>query len=82
MALVDYETDGPLAVLTLSNAPASTYSYELNRELEVGLIERACRTGAEVGLERELRQRLFTSEDAAGGIAAFNEKRSPTFKGA
>ena len=34
MALVEYSTDGPVAVLTLNNPPANTYSYELNRELD------------------------------------------------
>lgn len=53
----------------------------------VGHIKRAVLSGMEVGfgealsLERELQQRLFTSEDAAEGIRAYNEKRSPHFQG-
>jgi enoyl-CoA hydratase/carnithine racemase len=53
----------------------------------VGLIKRACQTGAELplqdalALERELQQQLFTSEDAKEGINAYNEKRTPKFKG-
>jgi enoyl-CoA hydratase len=53
----------------------------------VGLIKRACQTGAEVAiadglaLERELQQRLFESEDAKEGLAAYNQKRSPEFSG-
>jgi len=53
----------------------------------VGLIKRACQTGAEVSLdaglalERELQQQLFQSDDAKEGIAAFNEKRTPSFRG-
>lgn len=53
----------------------------------VGHIKRAVLSGMEVGfhegiaLERELQQRLFTSEDAAEGIRAYNEKRRPNFTG-
>ena len=53
----------------------------------VGLIKRACQSGAEVGLEsglaleRELQQRLFTGEDAREGLAAHIERRAPEFKG-
>jgi enoyl-CoA hydratase len=53
----------------------------------VGHIKRAVISGVEMGLseglalERELQQRLFTSEDAAEGIRAYNEKRKPQFLG-
>ncbi|EDM74243.1 enoyl-CoA hydratase [Plesiocystis pacifica SIR-1] len=53
----------------------------------VGLIKRACQTGAEIAiadglaLERELQQRLFEGEDAREGLAAYNEKREPEFTG-
>lgn len=53
----------------------------------VGLIKRACQTGAEVGLgdglalERELQQRLFEGDDAREGIAAYLDKRAPSFTG-
>ena len=53
----------------------------------VGLMKRAVVTGSEVGfaeglgLERELQQLLFTSEDAKEGLQAYVEKRPPQFKG-
>jgi enoyl-CoA hydratase len=53
----------------------------------VGRIKRAVVTGSEIGfgealgLERELQQLLFTSEDAKEGLKAYTEKRQPEFKG-
>jgi enoyl-CoA hydratase len=53
----------------------------------VGLMKRAVLTGSEVGLaeglglERELQQLLFNSEDAKEGLQAYVEKRRPQFKG-
>ncbi len=55
--------------------------------LAVGRIKRAVVTGSELpfaealGLERELQQLLFTSEDAKEGLKAFAEKRAAQFKG-
>jgi enoyl-CoA hydratase len=53
----------------------------------VGLIKRAVQAGTDLplesglALERELQQRLFTGPDAKEGIAAFREKRTPSFGG-
>ncbi|MFN2510282.1 MAG: enoyl-CoA hydratase/isomerase family protein [Pyrinomonadaceae bacterium] len=53
----------------------------------VGLIKRSVQAGAEIpfesalGLERELQQQLFQSEDAKEGIDAYVSKRKPQFKG-
>lgn len=53
----------------------------------VGRIKRAVVTGSEVGfgealgIEREMQQLLFTSDDAKEGLKAYVEKRQPEFKG-
>jgi enoyl-CoA hydratase len=52
----------------------------------VGRIKRAVQSGLEMpfgeglALERELQQHLFQSEDAHEGLAAYVEKRTPSFK--
>jgi enoyl-CoA hydratase/carnithine racemase len=52
----------------------------------VGRIKRAVQTGLEVGfaeglgLERELQQLLFQSEDAREGLDAYVNKRQPKFR--
>jgi enoyl-CoA hydratase len=54
--------------------------------LAVGRIKRAVQSGAEMGLEqglsleRELQQQLFASHDAKEGLAAFTQKRPPSFR--
>jgi enoyl-CoA hydratase len=53
----------------------------------VGRIKRSVQSGSEVSfseslaIERELQQLLFQSEDAKEGIAAYVEKRQPSFQG-
>jgi enoyl-CoA hydratase/carnithine racemase len=56
--------------------------------MAVGHIKRAVQTGAEVpleyglALERELQAKLFHSQDAREGLAAYLEKRNAAFRGA
>ena len=51
----------------------------------VGRLKRAVQSGSEIAfsealaLERELQQLCFQSEDAKEGIAAYNQKRTPSF---
>ena len=40
-----------------------------------------CKIAEALGLERELQQLLFTSEDAKEGLKAYGEKRAAQFKG-
>jgi enoyl-CoA hydratase/carnithine racemase len=53
----------------------------------VGAIKRAVQSGLEMsfesglGLERELQQQLFLSDDAREGISAYVQKRKPAFSG-
>jgi enoyl-CoA hydratase len=71
------------AVLTY----ARTFCAPNKAALAVGGIKRAVQSGAEVpleaalALERELQAKLFASEDAREGIAAFTQKRRPEFRG-
>jgi enoyl-CoA hydratase/carnithine racemase len=55
--------------------------------LAVGAIKRSVQTGAEssldegMALERELAARLLSSQDGREGLAAYTQKRKPTFHG-
>ena len=66
---------------------AKSFCPPQRASLSVGLIKRSVVTGAELpleaglALERELQARLFASDDAREGIAAFVEKRSAKFTG-
>jgi len=68
-------------------AYARTFCAPSKASMSVGLIKRAVQTGAEIplesglALERELQARLFSSDDAREGIAAFVGKREAKFQG-
>ncbi|HET7712736.1 MAG TPA: enoyl-CoA hydratase/isomerase family protein [Thermoanaerobaculia bacterium] len=66
---------------------ASSFCPPNKASKAVGRIKRAVQTGWEIpleaalGLERELQQQLFQSEDAKEGLGAYNQKRKATFSG-
>jgi enoyl-CoA hydratase len=89
LGLIDRQIESPdeatflEAVLTW----ARTFCAPEAASMSIGLIKRAVKSGGEVplesglALERELQQRLFCSDDATEGVAAFNEKRPAAFRG-
>jgi len=89
LGLVDevFEAPSDEAFLEIVLARVSKFLRPGHSSTAVGLIKRAVQTGAELpleaglALERELQMRLFTSEDAKEGIAAFTQKRKPHFEG-
>ena len=68
-------------------AYAATFLPPSRASKAVGFIKRAVVSGLESGfgeglaLERELQQRLFESDDAREGLAAYVERRPPQFSG-
>jgi enoyl-CoA hydratase/carnithine racemase len=66
---------------------ASQFTLPNKATKAVGNIKRSCQTGPEIpfeyhlALERELQAALFGSSDAKEGIAAYVERRVPSFEG-
>jgi enoyl-CoA hydratase/carnithine racemase len=87
--IVNRQIDAPSeeAFLTEVLAYARGFCAPGKAPLAVGHIKRAVQSGLEVpletglALERELQAKLFASADAKEGIAAYNEKRKPQFRG-
>ena len=83
--LVDAEDEADFLAQVLELA--RSYAPPAKAGLAVGHIKRAVQTGVEVpleaglALERELQAKLFASEDAREGIAAFVDKRQAEFRG-
>jgi enoyl-CoA hydratase/carnithine racemase len=77
----------PAEFMTKIHEYAKKFCPPNNASKAVGLIKRSVQTGAELpfqdalAVERELQQQLFQSEDAKEGLAAYVEKRKPSFKG-
>jgi len=82
-----WEAEDHAAFMAKVEAYAKGFVPPATASRAVGLIKRACQTGAEIGLtdglalERELQQRLFEGEDAREGLAAYLDKRAPAFSG-
>jgi enoyl-CoA hydratase len=76
-------TDFQAQIMTI----AQSLTSPTQAALAGGLIKRSVQSGADLGLEqhlaleRELQQRLFTSDDAKEGILSYLEKRPPAFTG-
>jgi len=81
------EAEDEAAFLAAALDYARSFTTPGKAAMSVGHIKRAVQTGAELpleaglALERELQARLFASDDAREGIAAFVEKRTPAFEG-
>ena len=52
MSLVEYRTEGAVAVLELNDPPANTYTYEMMRELDENILK-ARFDDKDGGLEKE-----------------------------
>ncbi len=82
-----FEAESDVEFLRLILAEAKGYCSPKRAGLSVGLIKRAVKSGADLplesglALERELQQRLFQSDDAKEGLAAFEERRPAVFRG-
>jgi enoyl-CoA hydratase len=72
-----FEHDVQAYASALAHGPARAVSL-IKRSVVEG-IEEPLSSG--LALERELQNRLFVTEDAKEGLAAFAEKRKPNFKG-
>jgi enoyl-CoA hydratase len=82
-----FESESHADFMTKAKDFARSFTTPGRASKAVGLIKRSVQTGAELPfelaltVERELQQQLFQSEDAKEGLAAYLEKRTPSFKG-
>src|SRR5258706_15341566 len=74
--LVKYEAAGGIALLTLDNPPANTYSYDLNRRLDEAILRARMDEEVHVIVLRGAGERFF----CAGADIGMLEKATPPFK--
>ncbi len=80
-----FDADSRAAFLEQVQAYAAQFCPPGKAARAVGRIKRSVQSGAEIPfesaltLERELQQQLFQSDDAKEGLAAYIEKRAPSF---
>jgi enoyl-CoA hydratase len=74
--LVNYSTDGGVAIIELTNAPANTYSYEMMSQLDAAILQARFDDNVHVILLRGAGEKFFS----AGADIAMLNSVTPTFK--
>lgn len=74
--LVNYSTDGGIAIIELTNAPANTYSYEMMSQLDAAILKARFDESVHVILLRGAGEKFFS----AGADVAMLNAVTPTFK--
>jgi enoyl-CoA hydratase/carnithine racemase len=75
-ALVRYEAAGGVAVLTLDDPPANTYTYEMMRQLDAAVLRARMDEGVHVVVIKGAGEKFF----CAGANIAMLTEMTPTFK--
>ncbi|GIX47021.1 MAG: crotonase [Candidatus Tectimicrobiota bacterium] len=76
MALVDYQVENGIAIFTLNNPPANTYTYEMMRELDEAILQARFDSTVHVLVLRGQGERFFS----AGADIQMLQQADPTFK--
>jgi enoyl-CoA hydratase/carnithine racemase len=74
--LVNYSTDGGVAIIELTNAPANTYSYEMMSQLDAAILKARFDEDVHVIVLRGAGEKFFS----AGAEIAMLNTVTPTFK--
>ena len=74
--LVNYSTDGGVAVIELTNAPANTYSYEMMSQLDAAILKARFDENVHVIVLRGAGEKFFS----AGAEISMLNAVTPTFK--